>query len=165
MYKKLTIVDENDVVIGAAEYEEAYAKNLIKRCSRVFVFDTNGRQLLQKRSAQVQHPHLLDQAAGGHVDEGESYYEAAVREMKEELGLSGFELTEAAEPHRFEAAFSGIFKAVVPVDTEVHYDPTEVESICWLSIEELEQMIDSNPELFTAGYVAVWRDLRDRLIA
>jgi isopentenyl-diphosphate delta-isomerase len=87
-YKKVTVVDEADNVIGAEYLLVAKEKGLLRRAARVFVFDKNGRLLLQRRSSKVFNPNLLDQSVGGHVDEGESYLEAAERELMEELNLA-----------------------------------------------------------------------------
>ena len=86
-HKKVVVVDENDNVIGAEYMFDAIEKKMLRKVSRVFVFDQQGKILVQRRSASVVRPLLLDQSVGGHVDEGETYYEAAERELMEELGL------------------------------------------------------------------------------
>ena len=64
---------------------------LIHRSVHIVVFDSSGKKiLLQKRSAckDIQ-PGKWDTAVGGHVDAGESVEEAAYRELREELGITG----------------------------------------------------------------------------
>jgi len=53
MYKKVTIINEEDVVFGCENLMVAIEKGMIRRVSRVFVFDTKGSVLLQKRSSKV----------------------------------------------------------------------------------------------------------------
>lgn len=163
MYKKITIVDDTDAVIGYADYPDAIAQGLLRRVARVFVFDEDGRQLLQKRSQFISYPFLLDQAAGGHVDEGEDYAQAAMREMEEEIGLRNIALQEIALSHRTDV-FNGIFKAVVPVGTEIHFNAEEVEAVYWLTETELERKIAEEPQSFIRGYIDIWRTFRDTLV-
>lgn len=95
MSEYLEIVDANDQVIGKALRSECHGNpQLIHRVAHVLVFDQQGRVLLQKRamSKDVQ-PGKWDTSVGGHLDRGETYAEAAVREMFEELGVVGLPLT------------------------------------------------------------------------
>ena len=64
---------------------------LIHRSVHVVILDSSGQKiLLQKRSARKDiQPGKWDTAVGGHVDAGESVENAAVRELSEELGISG----------------------------------------------------------------------------
>ena len=82
-------VDQNDHVIGKISREQAHKFNLMHRAVHIFIKDKNGKWLLQKRSAKKDlDPLLLTTSCSGHVDSGESYLDAAVRECEEELGLT-----------------------------------------------------------------------------
>jgi len=67
---------------------------LVHRAVHVLVVNAAGELLLQKRSARKDiQPGKWDTSVGGHLEPGESYFAAALREMREELGLSGLPLT------------------------------------------------------------------------
>ena len=90
---KIVVVDKDDNVVGVVEKSEALSKGLVRRIARIFVFNAKGELFLQRRSNNVEtYPNTQDQSAGGHVDEGESYDEAAKRELSEELGIEDVEL-------------------------------------------------------------------------
>jgi 16S rRNA (adenine1518-N6/adenine1519-N6)-dimethyltransferase len=166
MYKRIITVDENDEVVGSEEtIQEAIDKGLFRRIARVFVFDTEMKVLIQRRSSTVRHPLLLDQSVGGHVDEGETYEDAAIRETKEELGLEGYALTEVAVSHKEHNVFSAIYKITVPVGIEIMFDVGEVDSVYWMSVDEVNEQVSASPEQWTIGFVNVWKRYRDTLIA
>jgi isopentenyl-diphosphate delta-isomerase type 1 len=90
----LEVVDAQGRVLGRATRGECHSdKSLLHRAVHVFVLDRQGRIFLQKRSMlkRIQ-PGRWDASVGGHVDPGETPEQAAVREMDEELGVSGVEL-------------------------------------------------------------------------
>lgn len=89
------IVDENDNVVGAAPRSECHGNPmLIHRVAHVLVFNHAGELLLQKRSLSKDvQPGRWDTSVGGHLDLGESYLQAAYREMEEELGIRNVPLT------------------------------------------------------------------------
>ena len=82
-------VDKDDNVIGAGPQSEAYAKGIIHRVCRIFLFNSKGELLIHKRAGHLKtNPGLWSDSAAGHVDEGESYLESAKRELAEEVGVS-----------------------------------------------------------------------------
>ena len=82
-------LDKNDRIIGRVSRVEAHKKGLRHRAVHVFFQNFNGNWILQKRSAfKDVDPLLWTTSCSGHVDAGESYVEAAVRESEEELGVS-----------------------------------------------------------------------------
>ena len=85
----LDIIDiETDVVIWKAPKEEMYEKKLPHRIVHVIVTRSNWKILLQKRSHLARkYPHTWVTSACGHVSSGESYEEAAHKELFEEIGL------------------------------------------------------------------------------
>lgn len=89
----LDIINMDDQVIGQATREDVYANRHIHRIIHVIVRDSSGRQLLQLRSAGSKYlPLYWSTAVGGHIHAGESYEDAARREMEEEIGITGSEL-------------------------------------------------------------------------
>jgi 8-oxo-dGTP pyrophosphatase MutT (NUDIX family) len=88
------VVDENNRETGAVPRRVMREKCLIHRATYVLVFNSNGELFVQKRTPTKDvYPGFYDIAAGGVVLAGESYRESAERELEEELGISGMELT------------------------------------------------------------------------
>ncbi len=144
-------VDERDSVIGQVSRKDAHEKRILHRAVHVWIFDSNGKILLQTRAGKGDHGDgLWDASVGGHVDAGESYEVAAEREMKEELGISGkpafaFKLRgdDPIFPH-YCSCF--IFSHNGPF----HTDPQETAELKFYSPEELSQNMKTVPERFTA---------------
>ncbi|ANP50323.1 8-oxo-dGTP pyrophosphatase MutT (NUDIX family) [Streptomyces griseochromogenes] len=83
----LDIVDEHDRVVGRDTRENVHRRHLRHRGVHVLVVNRLGEILVQERSAHLDtHPGRLDASAGGHVQSGETYHQAAERELLEELG-------------------------------------------------------------------------------
>lgn len=162
-YKNIVIVNDSDEVIGSVERIEAIKEGAIRRASRVFVFDEVGRLLVQRRSGSVFSPLLLDQSVGGHVDENESYHEAAVRELYEELGLK-MQIEEIVTSYRTKRFFNGIYRLIIPQDTPINFNEEEVSEVIWFKRVELEKMMQESPESFTNSFIEIWPMLRDKII-
>lgn len=80
------VVDEHDHVIGQEQRSLVHAQKLRHRAVHVFLFNREGELYLQCRSPlKDSHPLKWDSSASGHLDAGESYEDAAVRELGEEL--------------------------------------------------------------------------------
>ena len=87
------VVDTNDAIL----YQETRAKihrlGLLHRAVHIFVFNREGQIFLQKRSMNKDTaPGKWVSSCSGHVDSGESYEVAAIRELGEEIGLRGVPL-------------------------------------------------------------------------
>lgn len=165
MYKKCIVVDKDDNVIGAEYVRIAVAKGQIRRASRVYVFNESGQLLVQQRSIKVNKPLLLDQSAAGHVDEGETYKEAAKRELFEELKISGVELRPVAVSFRTTDFYNGIYKAIVPDDVVINFDPVELAGVFWYDTNQLAIEMKSEPEKFTPDFKGVWAMLGEKILS
>ena len=69
-------------------------EKLCHRATYVFVFNSKGQLYVQERTLNKDlFPGYFDPATGGVVTEGESYDEAAYRELAEELGINNVPLS------------------------------------------------------------------------
>lgn len=151
----LDVIDENDEVIGQAEHGEIYEKELLHRICHILIFNSEGKIALQLRSKNKKfRPGHWATSVGGHVQSGETYEEAALREMEEEVGVKipiKFLRKDWYEDKRsngfrkslgtFKATFNGPF----------NINPEEVEKVEFFSIDEIKSMIKEDekfhPEL------------------
>ena len=85
------LVDGTDNIIGTVMRSEAHGDpEKIHRVAHVLVFSSKGELFLQKRASDKDvQPGKWDTSVGGHLDRGESYEQAAARELSEELGVNG----------------------------------------------------------------------------
>ena len=84
----LEVVNENDEVIDSKSRIDVHGLGLLHREIHVWMFDKDNNIFFQKRGFDRRTAGLLDATVGGHVNKGEDYLKAAVRETKEETGIS-----------------------------------------------------------------------------
>jgi len=86
--EKVILVNSNDEQTGEMEKIEAHTKALLHRAFSVFIFNSAGEMLLQKRSSKKYHSAgLWTNACCSHPRPGETTIAAASRRLKEELGI------------------------------------------------------------------------------
>ena len=86
------VVDSSGNVIGSASRKECHSGTfLLHPVIHLHVFDEFGKLFLQHRSLSKDiQPGKWDTATGGHVGYGESISNALMREVSEELGITGY---------------------------------------------------------------------------
>lgn len=98
MSELFDVVDEHDRVLRRETRAEVHRQRLLHRAVHILVFNARGEVYLQRRSAQKDtYPHRWTTSCSGHVDAGEDYDTAAVRELAEELGLAGAKVKKATK--------------------------------------------------------------------
>lgn len=151
-------VDKNDNIIGQTTKEEAHKNAYIHRVSAIFCFNPEGKLLVQHRKKDG----LFDHSVGGHVGLGESYENAATREMKEELGIlkdvkkvGTFYGNEIAPRNPTVDHFFGLFEVnLLAEDVEqIKIEPKEVEKLIPMSLEEISDDMNKNHEKYTFGFM------------
>lgn len=159
------VVDENDVPVGRATRAEVHARNLIHRAVHVFVLNRNGDLWLQKRSLRKdKNPGLWDSSVSGHLDAGEDYATAAVRELEEEIGIqaiNGESLKEMAVLKPCEqTGWEHVRLYVTEHPGSVHYPAAEIESMMPFPISEIEAWANNRPEDFSPVFLLMFRKWR-----
>lgn len=161
----ILVVDEDDRPMGTVPKEEVWAKGLLHRIVRVMVEDSDGRILLQKRSRLVDlFPGTWDHSAAGHVDEGESYEQAAAREDAEEIGVKGAPLEEMATWRTYDVMDGRILNRInklyrVRIDTsDFSFEDGEVSEVKWFTLDEIYEAIAKHPDQLTPGLIQVIQD-------
>ena len=83
------VVDKNDRVVGQASRGRCHQnKKLIHRAIHLLVFNDKGKIYFQKRSqTKDMYPGAWTDAVAGHVASGSNYWQTALREAREEIGV------------------------------------------------------------------------------
>lgn len=137
------VVDENDQVVATVTRREIRARDLLHRCTYVFVRRTSGEVLVHRRTdTKDVHPGAYDLFAGGVCAAGESYDDCARREAAEELGVAGVDLRFLFR-HRYRGPSGQAWGAVYEArwDGPVQPQVSEVAWSAWVTPEQLRQML------------------------
>jgi len=165
--EQVILVNENDVFTGTMEKMAAHQLAILHRAFSVFIFNEQGEMLLQQRAVDKYHSGgLWTNSCCSHPRPGEDTLAAASRRLKEEMGFetplkkvfdfiykASFEngLTE----HEFDHVFVGYYNgAIAP-------DKNEVNSYAYHSMEMIEMLMETEPELFTAWFHIAFPKLMD----
>lgn len=155
MVEQVILVDENDCQTGAMEKLQAHREGLLHRAFSVFVFDRQGRLLLQKRASGKYHSAgLWSNTACGHPRPGEDLRAAARRRLKEEMGFEcelaqqfrftyRTELENGLTEHECDYVLTGCFTGSPAPDE------SEVSEWKWIGANELLRDLSVNSESYT----------------
>jgi isopentenyl-diphosphate delta-isomerase len=144
----LELVDEDGVTTGTAEKLAAHQPpGQLHRAFSVFLFDEQGRMLLQQRALGKYHsPGVWSNTCCGHPYPGEAPFAAAARRTYEELGVSPSLLAEAGtvrynhpDPASglVEQEYNHLFVGLVQAPPRP--DPKEVGATVFVSPAELTE--------------------------
>ena len=162
----LDIVDSDNKVIRQELRSKAFKKGLLHRAANIFIFNSEGKVFLQRRSSKAaKYPLFLDMSAGEHVKVGESIKDAAIRGVNEELGIS-IPLKKVISLHHIKSGmadnkdqlvdnelvetYQGIF------DGEIQIDTNEVAEGKFFSVKEVNDMIKNPNNKFTSWFLEDW---------
>lgn len=155
------IVNEEDVVYGQEMRSIVHRRGLWHRGVHVFLFTHEGKLLVQQRSKDRFHsPLALDCSVSEHLKAGEDYYTAAVRGLKEEMGIGGIEIQALVKfkmnygPNDNE--ISVLYKGLIDPDT-VNFDPVEVERIDYYNLPELQKLLAKKEFIFSYWFEQIIR--------
>ncbi|HWD78798.1 MAG TPA: phosphotransferase [Kribbella sp.] len=147
MDELVAILDDDNQVTGAVPRSVMRRDNLRHSATGVVVRNPAGDIYVHRRtSTKDVYPSRYDFAAGGVVAAGEDPFHAVVRELEEELGITGVELTRLPEgDYADENTQYHAYLYTCVWDGPVRHQPEEVEWGTWMSPAELVEKFDEWP--------------------
>ena len=169
MEELVVLVDEHDNQVGLMPKMEAHQKAILHRAFSVFVFNGQGELMLQQRAATKYHsPLLWTNTCCSHQRDGETSLAAGKRRLQEEMGFV-CDLTEVFQ-FVYKAPFdNGLTEHEldhVMIGThngEPNVNPEEVASYKWMSLEDVKNDMEDNPQQYTAWFRIIFKEYYHRL--
>jgi 16S rRNA (adenine1518-N6/adenine1519-N6)-dimethyltransferase len=151
------VVDKNDRWLRDAPRTEVHGNKLRHRAVHILIFSGNDGVFLQKRSRwKDRHPLKWDSSAAGHVNAGEEYDTAALRELNEELGISTElkRITKLPASKQTGQEFIWLYRG--RHDGPFRLAPSEIEHGEFFPVALVSEWIRARPNDFAPGFVACW---------
>lgn len=169
MAEQVVVVSENDEILGLMEKMEAHENGILHRAFSVFLFNDKGEMLLQKRASGKYHsPNQWTNAVCSHPKINETYLEGAQRRLNEELGITA-DLTEKFSfiykadvgqnlwEHELDHVFTGNYEGSFVLNND------EVSEVRYISMQQLDEEMNANPEKFTEWFKIILKEYKDHL--
>lgn len=156
------LVDQNDNQTGVMGKLEAHKKALLHRAVSVFIINSKGEWILQRRAFDKYHSNgLWTNTCCTHPNPGESAYESAQRRLKEEMGIEcrlvelfTFKYLEKLDNELTEHEFDHVFFGVT--DKEPVINASEVEEWEAVTFDDLHDDIVKNPSDYTFWFKEIY---------
>lgn len=150
---EVVVVNEDDEVVGTMPIDDAHRDGTPHQIAVVYVVNDKGEILIQVRTDGY-----FDHSAAGHVDPGESYEEAAARELSEELGINEVILEYVGHGRTRNEKYGtkvvshvfDIFKCTAkPGDLQ----RSEVKGVYWAKPSVVLEDMEDTPSKYCGGFI------------
>ncbi len=151
----VVLVDQHDEPVGVAEKLQAHRQGLLHRAFSIFVVNSQGQLLLQKRALGKYHSGgLWTNTCCSHPRPQETVAQAAMRRLQEEMGIAcnldelfsfiyHADLDHGLVEYEFDHVLLGYF------DGAPSPNPAEVADWQWIDLDNLQKLIYTQPEHYT----------------
>lgn len=163
------LVDEQDNELGLMPKQEAHEKAVLHRAFSVFIFNEKGELLLQQRALDKYHSGgLWTNTCCSHPRANERTIDAAHRRLKEEMGFD-CPLTEkfhfvyrtpfenGLTEHELDFVYTGTFDGIPQINKQ------EVADYRWVSMDNLNEELNCNPQQFTSWFKIILNEFLTHL--
>jgi isopentenyl-diphosphate delta-isomerase len=156
MINEVILVNPQDYPIGQLEKLAAHEQGLLHRAFSVFIFNSKGQLLLQKRHEDKYHcGSLWTNTCCSHPRPGETTQMAAERRLKEELGFSvplthkghfiyRAEFDNGLTEHELDHVFVGKTDLINPP-----YNKAEIGELKWIDVSTLKYELEQSHTRYT----------------
>lgn len=155
---QVILVNELDVEVGFADKIDAHKQALLHRAFSVFIFNSKGKMLLQKRAFDKYHSAgLWTNACCSHPKPGEELVIAAKRRLSEEMGINvvlekAFDFIYKTEFNNGLTEYEFDHVLIGKSDSEIKPCTKEVADYCFKKIEEVEVELELHPQKYTEWF-------------
>ncbi len=169
-FDQVVLVNELDQQVGIMDKLAAHSSGALHRAFSVFIFNSAGRLLLQRRADGKYHSSgLWTNSCCSHPRPGELVESAAVRRVNEELGITcmvNHEFTflykaqvgNGLHEHELDHVFFGTY------DGPVFPDREEVSDVRWMRMNDLADDLSTSGEQYTAWLQLCWPQVWERFM-
>ncbi len=163
----LILVDEQDREVGFLPKADAHVgRGTLHRAFSLFVFDAQGRVLLQQRAAGKRlWPQYWSNTCCSHPRRGEEMQTAIHRRLEEELGLDcelqflfKFQYQAQFDADGAENELCWVYAGHSDVAPTVN--PNEISAVRYIAPAALDAEIEATPEAFTPWFKIEWARMR-----
>ncbi len=160
------LVNKNDLPLGTMEKMEAHERGVLHRAFSIFIFNNEGKLLLQRRALEKYHsPGLWTNTVCSHPRAGEKTIEAAHRRLNEEMGFDcelkelfsfvyNANVGDGLREHEYDHVFIG-FSNTIPKP-----NPDEVGDWKYMDFDEVYQSVEKNPEQYTVWFKIALKEMK-----
>ena len=168
--ERVVLVDENDTPLGTMEKMEAHEKGVLHRAFSVFIFNSNGKMLLQQRAFSEYHSGgLWTNTCCSHPRENETTIDAAHRRLQEEMGFDceiskefdfiyKKELDKGLTEHELDHVFIGEYEG------EINFNTEEVCAYIFKPVQEVLDDVKQFPEKYTEWFKICLNEVVKRVL-
>lgn len=163
------LVNEADEEIGTMEKLAAHQAGLLHRAISVFIFNSAGELLLQRRALDKYHSSgLWTNTCCSHPYPGETASDAAHRRLKEEMGMEAnlqpsfqFIYKTDLDHNLTEYELDHVF--VGQSDETPHLNTEEAIAFRWASLDKLKEEIATYPDRYTVWFRIILTEHLEKL--
>ncbi len=138
----VTVVDEEDNIIGEKPRKDVEEKNLIYRTAAVIVVNDKEEIFThQRKKTKFLYPGMWDVKVGGMVLAGESYEDSAKRELYEEAGIKNVDLAFLYD-QKMRSEINNVNRKVFKCiwNGPIKIQEEEIEQGKFMAIEEIKKL-------------------------
>jgi len=163
----LIVVDKQDRIIGYENKEKCHeGQGLLHRAFSILIFNNKKQLLLQKRSAsKLLWPLYWSNSVCSHPRAGESYEDAAMRRLREEIGLTT--PLHLIYKFQYQADFKNIGSEnemccvyIGKTNGTVRANRNEIDDWKYIEIEMMTKHISAQPQNYTPWFLMEWDQIR-----
>jgi isopentenyl-diphosphate Delta-isomerase len=160
----IDVVNNDDRAVATIERGKVLERGANFRTAHVFIVNGQSRLLLQRLAPdRNRHPYRWGSSVAAYLYAGEDYKEAAVRRLREELGLS-LPLHPVGKIQMRDIKSLKFVSLFLAHDGEPTIrEPDHIADLAYWSFVEISRKLDTEPDSFTPTFRQLYGAFGDRL--